>query len=63
MTQTYVYENPVSFYDKNWYNRYMTSNIPPCFYCPEDSKYSEPEQKTGQVIDVCDKHFHLKYMG
>lgn len=41
----------------------MNTNIPPCFYCPEDSKYSEPEPKTGTVIDVCDRHFHLKYMG
>jgi hypothetical protein len=30
----------------------MNNNIPPCFYCPQDSKYSEPEPKTGKVIKV-----------
>jgi hypothetical protein len=39
------------------------NNPPPCFYCPEPSKYNEPNIQTGECIDVCDKHFHFKYMG
>ena len=41
----------------------MNKNMPPCFYCPKESKYSEPEEKTGNIIDVCETHFHFKYMG
>ena len=41
----------------------MNTNIAPCFYCPAESKYSEPELATGEVVDVCEKHFHFKYMG
>jgi hypothetical protein len=42
----------------------MNTNVPPpCFYCEKESKYSEPEIETGVPVDVCDTHFHFKYMG
>lgn len=69
MVQTYVHEHKRSYYDqdtmasKYWYNVIMNTKLPPCFYCPEESKYSEPELKTGVLIDVCEKHFHFKHMG
>jgi hypothetical protein len=69
MVQTYVNEHERSYYDegsvasKYWYNVIMNTNPPPCFYCEKESKYSEPEIETGVPIDVCDSHFHFKYMG
>ena len=42
----------------------MNENTPPpCFYCEKVSKYTEPALDTGKIIDVCETHFHLKYMG
>lgn len=47
-----------------WYNSIMNDNTPPpCFYCDRPSKYNEPSLDTGKIIDVCDSHFHFKYMG
>ena len=69
MVQTYVNEHKRSYYDedtvdsKYWYNVIMNTSPPPCFYCEKESKYSEPEKETGAPIDVCDTHFHFKYMG
>ena len=42
----------------------MNDNTPPpCFYCEKSSKYTEPALDTGKIIDVCETHFHFKYMG
>lgn len=34
-----------------------------CFYCDKEAKYTQPGQKTGKIIDVCEKHFTFKYWG
>jgi hypothetical protein len=34
-----------------------------CYYCDEYAKYTQPGQKTGKIIDVCEKHFTFKHWG
>jgi hypothetical protein len=34
-----------------------------CYYCTNKALYSEPEEKTGQIIDVCNEHFRMKFGG
>jgi len=34
-----------------------------CNMCSDIAKYTQPDKDTGQIIDVCDKHFIYKYMG
>lgn len=34
-----------------------------CIKCDDFSKFTQPDKETGQIVDVCDKHFYLKYMG
>ena len=31
-----------------------------CYYCDEESKYTQPGKNTGKIIDVCEKHFDFK---
>lgn len=28
-----------------------------CYYCREKSLYNQPHNETGEIIDVCKKHF------
>lgn len=32
-----------------------------CLYCPNKAVYNQPEKLSGNIIDVCDKHFTYKY--
>ena len=34
-----------------------------CAKCDDVAKFTQPDKDTGQIIDVCDKHFIFKYMG
>jgi hypothetical protein len=34
-----------------------------CYYCDEESKYTQPGKNTGKIIDVCEKHFDFKHWG
>lgn len=34
-----------------------------CAKCDNVAKFTQPDKDTGEIIDVCDKHFMLKYMG
>jgi len=37
--------------------------ITKCIKCDNESKFIQPDQDTGETIDVCDKHFTLKFGG
>ena len=34
-----------------------------CYFCDEDSKYTQPENQTGEIIDVCETHFSYRFIG
>jgi len=34
-----------------------------CIKCDDFAKFTQPDKETGHIVDVCDKHFYLKYMG
>lgn len=34
-----------------------------CDKCDQIAKYTQPDKETGEIIDVCDKHFIFMYMG
>jgi hypothetical protein len=34
-----------------------------CYYCTSKAIYSEPEENTGNIIDVCNEHFRMKFGG
>lgn len=34
-----------------------------CVNCNNIAKYTQPDKDTGDIVDVCDKHFIYKYMG
>ena len=36
---------------------------PKCNKCNETAKFTQPDKDTGEIIDVCEKHFIFKYMG
>lgn len=36
--------------------------ISKCYFCDNQSKYLQPDKDTGNIIDVCEKHFTLRYM-
>lgn len=36
---------------------------PLCYKCNNEATYTQPDKDTGEIIDVCEKHFVLKYMG
>jgi hypothetical protein len=36
---------------------------PACFKCGNEAIYTQPDKDTGEIVDVCEKHFILKYMG
>jgi hypothetical protein len=38
-------------------------NKPVCHKCGMEAKYTQPDKDTGEIIDVCEKHFVFKYMG
>ena len=34
-----------------------------CFVCDQEAKFTQPDFDTGHIIDVCDKHFTLRFGG
>ena len=34
-----------------------------CYYCDNRAMYTEPEENTGEIIDVCNEHFRMKFGG
>lgn len=34
-----------------------------CYYCDAKAEFTQPEQKTGEIIDVCPKHFTWMHAG
>lgn len=34
-----------------------------CSKCDNDAVYTQPDAKTGNIIDVCKKHFTLMHIG
>lgn len=34
-----------------------------CAKCDNKATFTQPDKETGEIIDVCDKHFIFKYMG
>ena len=34
-----------------------------CVNCNNDAVYTQPDKETGEIVDVCDKHFTLKFSG
>lgn len=34
-----------------------------CTKCDEVSTFTQPDEQTGNIIDVCDKHFTLRFGG
>lgn len=34
-----------------------------CYYCDNKSTYTQPEKQSGEIINVCPKHFTYRYMG
>lgn len=34
-----------------------------CFYCNKNAEFFQPEDKTGEVISVCKKHFTYMFSG
>jgi hypothetical protein len=34
-----------------------------CYYCDKEAEFTQPEDKTGKIIDVCQKHFTWMHAG
>lgn len=34
-----------------------------CYKCDQVAKFTQPDKDTGQIVDVCDKHFIFMHMG
>lgn len=34
-----------------------------CYKCDEVAKFTQPDKDTGEIIDVCEKHFSFKHWG
>ena len=34
-----------------------------CYYCDAKAEFTQPEDKTGKIIDVCPKHFTWMHAG
>lgn len=34
-----------------------------CNYCNKEAEFTQPDKKTGVIVDVCKSHFTFMYMG
>ena len=41
----------------------MSTNKEKCSFCNNDAEFTQPDRKTGIIVDVCRKHFTFMYMG